>query len=401
MGGDNTSSGAPRRANGRILDIEVLRAFAIGMVVVHHAAGNLIPWLSGAEGPLYGHFGFGAGVDLFLAISGFVIARSLLPILPPTNEPLAFFNTALAFWIRRAWRLLPSAWLWLAIPLAASVVFNRSGAFGSFQANFAGAAAAVLNVANAHFAYTFARYPPGAVFPYWSLSLEEQFYLALPFVIFFARGRLPIVLVAIVAAQFFIKRLGAMGDLQFATTKSDALCLGVLLAIWSRGAEYRRNEPVMLATPLGRWLLPPAFLLVFALTGGPMFGLPRYTVGLLAVFGAAIVWVASYDRDYLFPPGRLKRALCWVGGRSYGIYLIHVPVYFATREFWSRIWPAALQPGPHHMALLLATSLPLIAILAELNFRLVEDPLRRRGARIAERVRRRELDLTGAAQQPA
>lgn len=143
----------------------------------------------------------------------------------------------------------------------------------------------------------------------------------------------------------------------------------------------------------------PAFLFVFAFVDGPASGTPRYTVGLLAVLAVAIVWVASYNRDYLFPPGPLKRALCWVGSRSYAIYLIHVPIYFATRELWSRAWPVILQPGPHHKALLLATSLPVVVLLAELNFRFVEDPLRRRGARIAERIQRRDRsDLTGAVQ---
>jgi peptidoglycan/LPS O-acetylase OafA/YrhL len=82
-----------------------------------------------------------------------------------------------------------------------------------------------------------------------------------------------------------------------------------------------------------------------------------------------------------------------------------VPVYFATQEFWFRVAPGVLQPGPGHKVLLIATSLPLIGALAELNFRFVEDPLRRRGARIAERIRRRDVgdlaNLTGAVQTPA
>lgn len=397
MGRDDHHPAARAGAHGRIDDIEVLRAIAIGLVLTHHAQGDLIPWVSGADGP----FGFWSGVDLFFAISGFVIGRSLLPTLPPPREHRAFLNTALSFWVRRAWRLLPSAWLWLIVAILASVFFNRSGVFGPLEANLRGAAAAALNLANFNFVYTFARRPSGAVFHYWSLSLEEQFYLVLPFVMFLARSRLPMVLVAIAASQFLIKRTGETSDLLMLEVRSDALCLGVLLAIWSRQADWRRREPVFLGSPLCRWLLLPAFLLVFALITGPAFSPYRFTVGLLAVFAAAIVWVASYDRDYLFPPGALKRALCWVGTRSYGVYLIHVPVYFAARELWFRLRPEVLQPGPQHAALLLATSLPLVAILAELNFRLVEDPLRRYGARIADRIRRSDVAEVRCAAQKA
>lgn len=395
MAGDEASSGTGEAHGRRIDDIEVLRAFAVCMVMAHHAMGLLIPWLPGTKASIYRVVGLWSGVDLFLAISGFVIARSLLPLLPAPGERQAFFRTTLSFWIRRAWRLLPSAWLWLAIPLAASLLFNRSGAFGSFQANLAGSLAAVFDYANFHEAYAFGRYPTGAVFPYWSLSLEEQFYLALPFVIFLARGRLSMVLVAIAASQFFIKRVGPFGDLLFANLRCDALCLGVLLAIWSRSAEYRRLEPAGLATPLARWLLPAVFVAVFALAAGPALGYPRCTVGVLALLAATIVWIASYDRDYLLPPGRVKRAACWVGARSYAMYLIHIPVYCATIELWTRLRPAVLRPGLHHAALLVATGLPVVLLLADINYRFVERPLRRHGALIAERIRLRGLFGTG------
>jgi peptidoglycan/LPS O-acetylase OafA/YrhL len=115
----------------------------------------------------------------------------------------------------------------------------------------------------------------------------------------------------------------------------------------------------------------------------------------------AIVWVASYNGDYVLPRGRLKRAACWMGARSYGIYLIHVPAYYAAREIWFRLAPAVVGPGLHHMAILIATATPLTFLLAELNFRFVEDPLRRRGAQIAERMAQRKPDRLPEAVQPA
>lgn len=376
----------------RIDDIEVLRALAVGMVLVEHARFNLIPWIWGFREPLYQLFGFWSGVDLFLAISGFVIARSLLPMLAGARDAPEFFNLTLAFWVRRAWRLLPSAWLWLAVILVCAAVLNRSGAFQPLRANVEGALAALLNIENfwtAHVHHAHPKQPLGASFPYWSLSLEEQFYLTLPLIVLLARRRLPLVLAAIVTAQIFLARSGPGGSVLLNMTRSDALSLGVLLAIWRSKPSYRRLEPTVLKPMLIRLMLPPAIIVVFAYLSGSPYGDGRFKVGLVAVAAAGIVWLASYDRDYIFPPGPLKRALCWMGARSYAIYLIHIPVFFATREFWFRLHPTVLEPGATHLAALLATALPLLLVLAELNYRLVERPLRQYGVGVAERIRRR------------
>jgi peptidoglycan/LPS O-acetylase OafA/YrhL len=90
-----------------------------------------------------------------------------------------------------------------------------------------------------------------------------------------------------------------------------------------------------------------------------------------------------------------------MGSRSYGLYLIHVPAYLAAREIWFRVSPDLVGPGRHHLALLLVTAVPVTFLLAELNFRLVEDPLRRRGAQIAKRMLQREPDRQEEAVQAA
>ncbi|MCW5337940.1 acyltransferase family protein, partial [Pseudomonas aeruginosa] len=167
----------------RILDIELLRGLAVLGVVFHHLHGNLF---SGSPALLDGinqRVQFWWGVDLFFAISGFVIARTLIPQLREAPTRQAFWEQARYFWIRRAFRLLPSAWLWLALILACCLLLNRSGAFGSLSANLAASLAGFLQVANFRFADSFYRYEYGASFVYWSLSLEEQFYLLLPLLI--------------------------------------------------------------------------------------------------------------------------------------------------------------------------------------------------------------------------
>src|SRR5476649_2292342 len=112
------------------------------------------------------------GVDLFFAISGFVIARSLIPALQGCSTRQEYWQQTRNFWLRRAFRLLPSAWLWLALMLLACVFINRSGAFGTLQANLQATLAGVAQYANFRFADSFFHYEYGTSFVYWSLSLE-------------------------------------------------------------------------------------------------------------------------------------------------------------------------------------------------------------------------------------
>jgi peptidoglycan/LPS O-acetylase OafA/YrhL len=384
---------AQTERHGKIADIELLRGIAVIFVLIEHTRINLFPWIWGPETRLYFYFGFWSGVDLFFAISGFVITRSLLPMLEVTSGTAGFFNATLSFWVRRAWRLLPSAWLWLAVILVSAAVFNESGVFWSFRANFEGVIAALLDVANFRIAIVYGRAEPGAAFPYWSLSLEEQFYILLPITLFFAGRRLPYVLAAAILAQFFIIRLGShLSDLGMLLNmlRSDALMMGVLLAIWSRSPTYRLFEPTGLK---GRALAGLA-LLVFltvslAAVGGPGLTIVSFTIGLVALISAVLVFIASYDQNYLMPPGPVKQVMLWVGSRSYALYLIHIPAFFLTREIWFRIEPTGTVFNGTFTLRFALTGFGLLLVLTELNYRFVEIPLRRRGVRIAQRIAQR------------
>nr|BFE92842.1 hypothetical protein GCM10020185_33780 [Pseudomonas brassicacearum subsp. brassicacearum] len=187
----------------RIMDIELLRAVAVMGVLFHHLQGMPFPGGWPGLAALADSFQLWWGVDLFFAISGFVIGRSLIPQLRRCDSPRQFWIVTRDFWIRRAFRLLPSAWLWLLLVLFAVFFLNRSGAFGSVQANLQATLAGFLQFANLRFADAFMHYEYGASFVYWTLSLEEQFYLILPLLVFVSRRYLVWVLLAVVLVQFF------------------------------------------------------------------------------------------------------------------------------------------------------------------------------------------------------
>jgi peptidoglycan/LPS O-acetylase OafA/YrhL len=107
-----------------------------------------------------------------------------------------------------------------------------------------------------------------------------------------------------------------------------------------------------------------------------------YRFSLLALLSALLVWMATYDGNIFLPPGLLRHLMLWVGARSYAIYLIHVPAFMATREIWTQVSPGAVFDTQYFYPFLL-TAGTLIVVLAELNFRFIETPLRLRGAAIA------------------
>ena len=363
--------------HGRIGDIECLRGVAVIMVILYHLHGALLTWPM----PLWDHIDLyylqgWPGVDLFFAISGFVIARTLLPALGASTVPA---RTMGAFWIRRFWRLVPSAWAWLAVIILACVVFNRSGVFDTFHTNFESALAGMLSVANFREAAAFKNFSYGPSSPYWSLSLEEQFYLVLPLLAFFAGRRLVPVLLVLTAIVFTLPYTPFVMMIRV-----HAVLLGVLLAIGSGTSAYKLFEPRFLrGRPWAGLAILVCLTLLIASLAPIGQHITSYPLDFIALLSTALVFIASYNQDYLMGYGPARVGLMWVGSRSYALYLVHTPVFCATRELWFRLLPTGTVFGPHDTIRLLATAMPLLALFAEANYRLIEKPLRRRGAVIA------------------
>ena len=370
----------PERRHGAwLVEIQALRGFAVLGVILHHMYGNLFVQKHRVLDWMQAHLDYWTGVDLFFAISGFVIARALLPALARCrtwSEKRAVIG---GFWIRRAARLWPSAWLWLGIILLASIAFNRGGFFLPVQANIWATICGIFNVANFRATDAFMRFDYGASFAWWSLSLEEQFYLLLPLAAVVTGRFLPAVLLAEVAAQLpYVRGIGSM------FFRTDAIALGVLLAmapasIWRPASLAIRKLPPKL-------MMVPVLCLLAALgvLGTEAWTFFRFRVGAIALISTALVFLAAQDSGLLIGSGALRRGLAWVGARSYALYLIHIPAIFAAREIWYRLGGAG-----DYVQLL--TAAPLMLVLAEANFRWVEQPCRRIGAAFADGFAARHL----------
>jgi peptidoglycan/LPS O-acetylase OafA/YrhL len=369
---------------GRIADIEVLRGVAILMVLAEHLPINLIYWHGGLMDFIWAYWHGASGVDLFFAVSGFVIARTLVPRLDAAADGHARLVTVIGFWLRRAWRLLPAAWLWLAIPVILSVAFNRFGSFRSVHANLAMALASGLNFADIYVGEILGKQEPGIDSSYWSLSLEEQFYLVFPFLCIFARRWLGWILFVLVVYSFTID---INHSAVWPMTRPGGLAMGVAIALLRAHPLSLLAEPKFLGS--SSWLRFAVLALFVpaagALVAGVMAPVGSFGWGMLNLVCGVLVFAASFNQDYILPRGVLQRVLMWVGARSYTYYLVHMTAYEAAHEidFW--FWPPTFTHTYGEMARLIGIAVPLLLIAGELTYQLVERPLRRYGATIAAR----------------
>lgn len=363
-------------------EIEALRAFAVLFVIAGHI-NTLLVWRQGNYEDL---FNFSVGVDLFFCISGFVITSAFgAEIAAAAAEARSWWRAAAAFWVRRAFRILPLSWT-VFVATAALALFHESFYGNVFHAQvFTGMigdlAAIVLNVQNIHYGSCVGSTHPycGSYFGiYWSLSLEEQFYLVFPFLFLLPRWLMMAALAGIVVLFALPFPRTTMVEM----LRLDSIALGVLLAMVIRSGGYMAVRPSMLRHPLLRVATLVTLLLALCMVR-PMA--MRFSPSLVSLIALALVWIASYDAGYLMTPGRVSGGLVWIGQRSFAIYLIHNPVFWLVR--WS--YGAAFRgtpAGPTETLPFLLAAAVLLALFADVSFRFLETPLRRIGKRVAASI---------------
>jgi len=379
------------------LEIEYLRGAAVAMTLLSHV-NMLLPFHVDVLLRIFSIFMPWTGVDLFFCISGFVVSKAYLDYFDKHRAQGQFGLAAACFWLRRAYRLLPTAWLWILIPLIFSIAFNQSNIFGSWFDNlrsFTAVATFSGNLANQYNSLL------GPSPHYWSLALEEQFYFVFPFFMLFItapRWRV-IALFALIALQFGVDRnpFGDPASSMLSSFRLDAMLWGILLCLFTRTRLYQQIEPVGLGQGMLKPLLCTLFLLyMLGAIATQLIAVP-IAVGLIAIVAVLIVWLASYQKGYIYCPAVLRGFMQWLGSRSYGLYVIHVFANHLSTEIWTRVAASQDVPLDGRFTLeLLLTSVGLLLVLSELNYRFIETPLRLRGAEIARRKLNQE-----AAPEPA
>lgn len=378
-----------KKHSSRIDDIEILRAIAILITLLDHLR-FMFRWENTTLLKLETFATFWTGVDLFFAISGFVIARDLLNRYDRATTTEQVWRETFAFWIRRVYRIWPTSWFWAALIVVFSIALRPSDFWPQPRPALADLAAVIMHVVNIHqwaCVHSLTAASCGLTTVWWSLSLEEQFYLVLPLLLLATPRRyLPWALTAIIGVQFFQQRgIWSLGWV----LRTDALAMGVLLALFERTSIYRVLTPKFMDNRAAAFAV--MVTLIFLLVELPSnyvgkIEIVPFSTGLVAVVAAFTVFLASYDRNVMARNRLVKSVLLWIGSRSYAIYLIHSFCLALTPQIWKWMSPAGTAFGPNWTIRFLLMFFGLTFILAELNYRLIETPIRNKGREVAQRI---------------
>ena len=298
-------------------DIQGLRAIAVMAVVLFHFWPN---YLSGGY----------VGVDVFFVISGFLITSHLLRKPPVTKKALV------DFWARRVKRLIPAATVVLFATVLAALAWLPET---MIQRTLHEAAAAAIYGENWMLAWQATDYlastdAPSPIQHYWSLSIEEQYYVVWPLIIggvfllgrrFLNTGKLLVAMMGLVFSlslfySVYLTATDAAAAYFVTPTRVWELTIGGIVALLAT----RLTVPARLAAPMA-WLgLVMIAATVMLFTKQTPF--PGYTA-LLPTIGTALVILAATDTVKWSP----RRLLSWrpaqfMGDISYSVYLWHWPV---------------------------------------------------------------------------
>lgn len=321
----------------------------MGLVVIYHFWPQRLPG------------GF-IGVDVFFVISGFLITSHLIG-----EHARAGRIDLPRFWARRARRLLPASLLVLAVTAAAIPAFLPEA---QWQQALKEVVASALYVENWVLAadsvdYLAAENAASPVQHFWSLSVEEQFYIFVPILLVLAgaiwrRRRAMWIALAALAVGSFAYSIWATyatpGSAYFATT--------------TRGWEFAAGGLLaFVVTPVGLSRLRAALawlgwtgIVAAAFVYSDETAFPGYTAALPVLATLAVIWAGSTALPW--SPERLLaiRPATFLGDISYSVYLWHWPVVIF----------AGLQPAVVKVSLIVG-----VIGISWLSWRFVEKPVRR------------------------
>jgi peptidoglycan/LPS O-acetylase OafA/YrhL len=336
-----------------------MRAFAVVVVVLYHAN---IPGI---------HGGF-LGVDVFFVISGFVITNLLVKERTTTGR-----NSLLAFYGRRIRRILPTGTIVLMVTIFATYHWLSyiTGASAATDAKYVAAFIGNWHFASVGTQYLTASQPPSVFQQYWSLGVEEQFYLVWPVLFILltkswgkssTNSRLIAALTLLLGSSLFWCVIETNHNEVWAffspLTHAWELALGALIAVVGPNIRGRSPRTGLAVTAVGSLAILLCVWLDSSSTVWPGTAViyPVVATGAIIV-GGSMREPEGFGRIAAFPP------LQWLGNISYSLYLVHWPIIAIATQY-------SISPLPLWSRLeLVVLSLVLSAIL----YYTFENPIRR------------------------
>lgn len=348
--------------------LDGLRAVAVLAVIAYHLNSDVLP------GGLF-------GVGLFFVLSGYLITDILLS----QRQEQGYVRFA-DFYMRRARRLLPGMFAVMATVMV-WLLFADPARLASLRGDIV---AGTLYISNWWYIFRHVSYfesfgPPSPFGHFWSLAVEEQFYIVWPLLLvgliaLLKRRRLLILYIATLGvvsaaamAILYNPDLDPSRVYYGTDTRAFALLAGAALAVVWPSRSLSASIGAAARFALEAVGLAALAYLVYAMLTGSEYDASLYGGGmaLQAVAAALLIGVLAH------PASLLSRIfgiapLRWIGRRSYGLYLWHYPVIALTT-------PSADTDGADWLRI--ALQLTATFVLAALSLKYIEDPIRLRGFR--------------------
>lgn len=352
------------------------------------------------------------GVNIFFVLSGFLITG----ILFDTRDSPSRVST---FYIRRCLRIFPLYYgIFLGLLLLTPFLHWQWNLYWTFWPLYLGNFLRFLSpaslqsntplelAADAHLGSARLLHSQLYLGHFWSLCVEEQFYLIWPAVVFWLRDRRKLLLVCLSCVIFvpllrlLLNQTEAPWLLQteflyrFTLTESDALLLGGLCALLWRGPERQfLQSTAQVFAALGTLVVVLYFVLVIRSWKLDLVPYPHwvYTGGLLFVdlYAAALIVSALSPATLVYRLFHLP-LLRWLGRLTYGAYVFHDIFHNLYAHIVLHLWGESLRQNQRLWSFLTAAfALPATFLLAYLSFRFFETPFLNLKARWTVKVDRK------------
>lgn len=297
------------KPNGSRVDIQVLRGFAVLIVLLYHAKIDFIK------------FGY-LGVDIFFVISGFLITGLL------KREIEAGTFSFPKFYFRRAKRLLPALYVVILATAILAPLFLGSRELSDLKMQVLGAVTFTENIV----LWRQSGYFEGAaelkpLLHIWSLAIEEQYYLVIPLVMFVLPRRFlfsAFLLCALLslALCFYIADLNQSAAFYLLPTRGWELAtgsVGALISIGPRTVSFLR-----------KMFWPSIIIVILA----PFVSVASYHPGPDAVLVCLATLIIILRNHRTLNSGLIQNSMARVGDISYSLYLVHWPIFAFLNNVW-------------------------------------------------------------------
>jgi peptidoglycan/LPS O-acetylase OafA/YrhL len=379
------SAASIEKTHNRALD--GLRFFAFLLVFVFHA----LQWSPWGNWPVI-RFGF-LGVPIFFVLSGFLIGGILLDLRSKTQPGFGLAAKLKTFYIRRSLRIFPVYYLFIVVLVLLTVLSGQSDPATwdnlpwqlAYLTNFRSFFVGMERIRQGHF---------------WSLAVEEHFYLLAPLVVLLVSRKTLVrliagIIIAVAAARFTIYRAGSARDFWvLSPMQFDLLGLGIATAIIDRHGSFCRIGA------RGLRLLGLAGAIFFVLyirrfyLGRPGIGVYYAALGPISLGFATAALVLTLWQQ---PARWFSRFLAWApfayfGQISYGLYLFHPNCLAWSSKYFGRFTIANTLTG-------LAVTLG-VAMLSWHSFEKPINNLKKRFGYLDKRKRDEPVPEPAAASAP-